>query len=94
MSKPVSIGIIGDFNEDRPSHKATNKALRHAVDCLSTEVNIAWISTASLLTSEGQQNLEQFTGLLASPGSPYQSMKGALKGIQFARETNRSFLGT
>ena len=94
MRETIGIGIIGDFDQNRLSHRATNDALNHAANHLSIRVNIAWIPTQSLLTSEGQQRLEQFAGLWAAPGSPYQSLDGALMGIQIARELNWPFLGT
>jgi len=94
MEQTVSIGIIGDFDENRVSHKATNEALYHAANHLLLEVNIAWLPTPSILTRKGQKRLGQFDGLWASPGSPYQSLDGALKGIQSAREMNRPFIGT
>lgn len=90
----VNIGIIGDFDQNRPSHRATNDALNQAANHLSMRVDITWIATQSIPSSEGQGRLEQFAGLWAAPGSPYQSLDGALKGIQFARERNCPFLGT
>jgi len=38
--------------------------------------------------------LERFDGLWASPGSPYESAEGMLKGIEFARRRDWPFLGT
>src|SRR6202030_1753392 len=38
--------------------------------------------------------LESFDGLWASPGSPYKSFDGMLKGIEFARRRDWPFLGT
>jgi CTP synthase (UTP-ammonia lyase) len=46
------------------------------------------------LEKDVEERLEQFDVLLCSPGSPYQSMRGALNGVQFAREFDRPFLGT
>ena len=94
MSKTANIGIIGDFDQSRPSHQATNDAINHAANHLSIRVNITWLPTQSLLKTENFRGLEQFAGLWAAPGSPYQSLCGALRGIQFARETNHPFLGT
>ena len=94
MTETVNIGIIGDYDQSRPSQLAINDALYHAANHLSTKVNITWIPTPSLLTSEGQERLEQSAGLWAAPGGAYQSLDGALRGIQFARELNRPFLGT
>ena len=41
-----------------------------------------------------QKMLESFDGLWASPGSPYKSLDGMLKGIEFARKRDWPFLGT
>ncbi len=94
MVNTVNVGIIGDADQSHPAHQVTNSALNHAAKHLSTGVNISWIPTKSLLTSEGQQRLKQFAGILAAPGGAYQSPDGAVTGIQFARELNRPFLGT
>ena len=94
MNKTVSVGIIGDFDESRPSHIATNDALNHAANQLLIKINIVWLPTPSLLTEDGQRSLKQFDAIWASPGSPYQSMDGAIRGIQLARELNLPFFGT
>jgi CTP synthase (UTP-ammonia lyase) len=94
MKQRVSIGIIGDYDQNKPSHKATSEAIKHAANHLSLEANTVWLPTPSLLIEEGQKKLEQFDGLWAAPGSPYQSMEGALRGIKIAREMNRPFIGT
>jgi len=90
----VNIGIIGDYDPHRNSHIATNAAINHAAESLSLEACITWISTPSILMPKGPQKLEQYDGIWASPGSPYRSMMGAVRGIKFAREKNRPFIGT
>ncbi len=94
MSHAINIGIIGDFDQNRPSHKATNEAINHAANRLSTKADITWLPTPSFLTETGQERLGQFDGVFVAPGSPYQSLDGALQGIQLAREQDRPFLGT
>jgi CTP synthase (UTP-ammonia lyase) len=94
MNKAVSIGMIGDYDPASLSHRAVIAALGHAADYLSLKLEICWLPTESLLEPECQKELEKFAGLWAAPGSPYQSMDGALRGIQYARETNRPFFGT
>jgi CTP synthase (UTP-ammonia lyase) len=94
MNETISIGIIGDYDPNRYAHPATNDALHHAANHLSVRVNIAWLPTPSILTKKGQQRLEKFDAIWASAGSPYQSMDGALRGIQLAREMHRPFFGT
>src|SRR5262245_32077251 len=85
VSDAVRIGILGDFNPEFRSHHATNDALQHAAGKLGTKVESQWIPTPSVLEPNGVKTLESFDGIWASPGSPYKSMDGMLRGIQFAR---------
>ncbi len=90
----INIGIVGDFKEDRRSHQAVSAALKHAGDSLSVQLDIKWLPTHSLDKSDYQQTLRQFDGFWGAPGSPYTSLDGALRAIQFIRELDRPFLGT
>jgi CTP synthase (UTP-ammonia lyase) len=94
VSDAVRIGILGDFNPEFRSHHATNDALQHAAGKLGIKVESQWIPTPSVLEPNGVKILESFDGIWASPGSPYKSMEGMLRGIQFARERDWPFLGT
>ena len=90
----ITVGIIGDFNPESETHRATSEALHHAAHALGTTALVSWLPTSVLRTGTVQQFLDPFDALWAAPGSPYVSMEGALCGIQFARERNRPFVGT
>ena len=92
--KKIKIGIIGDNDPNSPSHVATMNAISHAADYLSFQVDINWLPTQLLLSDKNLERFMQFDCLWASPGSPYLSMGGALRGIQRAREMNKPFIGT
>ncbi len=92
MEQSVKIGIIGDFNADYSSHIATNEAIVHAGEELGILVEIQWLPTRKL--AKQLVSLRQFDALWCSPGSPYQSMEGALGAIRFSREHNYPFIGT
>jgi CTP synthase (UTP-ammonia lyase) len=94
INQTVSVGIIADFDSNRPSHKATNEAIHHAADYLSLEVDVTWLPTPSFLTPAGQKRLEQFDAIWAGPGGPYQSRDGAIMAIRLTREMKRPFIGT
>lgn len=94
MSEGVRIGILGDFNADFPSHRATNDALQHAAHKLDLTVESDWVPTPLLVAPDAKKVLEGFDGLWASPGSPYKNFDGMLKGIEFARTSDWPFLGT
>ena len=94
MSDAVRIGILGDFNADFRSHHATTDSLQHAARKLNISVESQWLPTPSLTADTAEKTLEGFDGLWASPGSPYKSFDGMLKGIEFARRRDWPFLGT
>lgn len=93
ITSSIKIGIIGDYDSERISHIATNEALVHCSKALNIHVEIKWISTDSL-EKDVEKQLNEFNGLFCAPGSPYNSLKGALNGIKFARENNYPFIGT
>ena len=93
-SRIIRIGVLGDFNPDYHSHRATNAALQHAAKALAREVETTWLLTPSLLDPRVLETLADYDGLWGSPGSPYRSMDGMLAGIQFARARNRPFVAT
>jgi len=94
VTDAVRIGILGDFNPEFRSHHATNDALQHAAAKLNQRVESEWIPTSAMVEAGGQKKLESFDGIWASPGSPYRSFDGMLRGIEFARRRDWPFLGT
>jgi CTP synthase (UTP-ammonia lyase) len=94
MKKPIQIGIIGDFNPQSRYHWATNASIRHAAAALARDAEITWLPTPDLENAHEVAELEAFDGIWCSPGSPYESMQGALNGIRFARERGKAFVGT
>jgi CTP synthase (UTP-ammonia lyase) len=93
-NRTINIGIIGDYDSSRPSHTATDAAIEHAARYLSIKVTTSWLPTPSFLIDKEQRTLKRYDAIWASAGSPYQSMEGAIKAIQIARETGRTFIGT
>ena len=91
MKSKVKIGIIGDY-DGRPSHIATEEALRHSAEKLELTVEYQWLPTDSM--DQKEKELYNYDGFWCAPGSPYKSMNGALRAIKFARENNYPFLGT
>lgn len=94
MTQQIGIGVIGDFEPAFHSHFATNAAIYDAATKLRIPVELRWLPTPSLTDSNGDKILRRWDGLIASPGSPYKSFDGMLRGIQFARERNWPFVGT
>jgi CTP synthase (UTP-ammonia lyase) len=89
----LSIGLIGDYNPSVPAHVAIPIALDLAAAAHGCAARPEWLPTEQL---EGDvfERLSAFDALWCVPASPYASMEGALRGIRFAREQGRPFLGT
>jgi len=90
----IRIGIIGDFEPAYHSHFATNAALYDAAAMLKMPVELRWLPTPSLEARSADKILRGWNGLVASPGSPYKSTTGMLRGIEFARTRDWPFVGT
>ena len=82
------VGIVGDFNPERPTHLATDQALVHA------GLRSEWVPTVDVMPPRPQERLAAYAGLLIAPASPYLSMDGALAAIRFARERGVPLVGT
>lgn len=94
MDNAIRIGIIGDFEPAFLSHFATNAALYDAAAHMKTALKLGWLPTPSLEGAEAERVLDRWDGLIASPGSPYKSFAGMLRGIEFARTHDLPFTGT
>ena len=90
----LRIGVIGDFDPGFLSHFATNAAFYDAAAKLGSRLELRWLPTPSLDGASPESCLGDWDGLVASPGSPYKSFTGMLRGIEFARTHNRPFYGT
>jgi CTP synthase (UTP-ammonia lyase) len=87
------IGIVGDYDPGYISHRETGAALEDGGRRLGVRVEYEWVATDAVAAG-GTGALSAFDGLWAAPGSPYQSLEGALAGIRFARERGVPFFGT
>jgi len=94
VSDAVRIAVLGDFDPQSPNLPAVDASLQHAAAKLNIAVEAQWLPTPSLAEPSAQKQLEGFDGIWAAPGSPYKSMDGMLKGIEFARRRDWPFLGT
>ena len=94
MAKTIRIGILGDYHPEFHSHPATNAAIEHAAARLEIEAEVRWLPTPTLAEPAGEEAMARCDGLWASPGSPYKSFLGMLRGIGFARTRKWPFVGT
>lgn len=91
MRQNMVVGLIGDYCESVPAHRAIPFALKRAADSLHIEVGFEWVPTDDVTSVS---RIGRFDGLWCVPASPYRSMDGALRAIRHAREGGVPFLGT
>jgi CTP synthase (UTP-ammonia lyase) len=91
MRTNVVIGLIGDYSDSVPAHRAIPIALQDAAKTSAIAVDLKWIPTEQVTSGA---DLSRFNGLWCVPASPYRSMDGALLAIRYAREGAIPFLGT
>lgn len=89
----IRVALIGDYDQAVTAHQAIPRALAAAAAALNVGVTGEWIGTPAVEKEHARQ-LSPYHAVWCVPASPYASMEGALRAIQFARETSRPFLGT
>ena len=90
----IRIGVIGDYHPEYASHPATNRAVERAAAKTGIAASVEWVPTPRVAASDVEALLAPYDGLWLAPGSPYDSMPGALKGACFARTRGWPFVGT
>lgn len=89
----MKIGIVGDYDESFIPHTSTNEAIKHVCNTFKLDVSYDWLPTDEIEPGF-ERIVNTYKGFWIAPGSPYKSMKGALKIIEYARLHNIPTLGT
>jgi len=89
----IKLGIMGDFDASNPTHIANNEALDHAAKKFAKPFQYEWVGTERI-EPEFEAIIGSYDGFLIAPGSPYKSMSGVLKIIEYARTHQIPTLGT
>lgn len=84
---------MGDFVASNDTHIATNEAFDHAAGKFGKPFQYEWVDT-DRIEPEFETIIRSYHGLLIAPGSPYKSMSGVLKIIEYARTHKIPTLGT
>ena len=88
-----TIAIVGDYSKGSVTHEKLNESLEHVKEKFGYDFSYEWISTAKL-EQDGNEILENYSGIWSAPGSPVASLEGTLSAINFARVNNIPHLGT
>jgi CTP synthase (UTP-ammonia lyase) len=89
----IRIGVVGDYRHHNETHRATGAAADHAARVRGWRAEVTWIATPRV-EGAAERTLAGFDALWIAPGSPYQSMRGALEAVTYARTRDVPLLGT
>jgi len=87
------IAIIGEYYENFRPHVAINDSIEHVKKKHHIDIDIEWIDTLRA-EKEGNALFENYSGFWSAPGSPFKSLEGALKAIEYVRINDKPHLGT
>jgi CTP synthase (UTP-ammonia lyase) len=94
MTQSVRIGIVGDYNPDFESHRATTTAIDLAARAMEITAQADWLPTPEVPPHDPAARLAAYDAIWLAPGSPYASFAGALAAVRFAREQGWPFTAT
>lgn len=92
MIEPLTIAIVGDYDETFTPHLATDEALDHAARSVGVTVHARWLPTADL--ESDLTSIVDSHAVWCAPGAPYRSMAGVLAALRLSREQGIPTLGT
>ena len=84
------LAIIGDYDSERPSHRATEASIEHARVSGNLDIEYTWIRSSEVRRSQ----VANYSGIWIAPGPPHEDLKGTLLAIETAREERIPLLGT
>jgi CTP synthase (UTP-ammonia lyase) len=93
MGHLFKIGIIGDYDVNRPSQARTGESLVHASKELSVDIEAVWLPTASMGNPAMAEKLPDMDAVWAGPGD-YESSDAAVLAIKYCRERQKPFFAT
>ncbi|MFH1802791.1 MAG: CTP synthase [archaeon] len=83
---------IGDFTL-RDSYVSVSEALKHAGANNDTKIEIVWLNSKDLETTQSLQRLKELNGIIIPGGFGSSGTEGKINTIKFCRENNLPFLG-
>jgi|SRR5882724_1332641 len=93
MKKP-RIALVGERDVAKKAHQGIEASLALYRRDSESRLDYNWVRTASITTESIQDIFCDTTAIWCTPGSPYESVSGALLAIRHARTEKKAFLGT
>lgn len=92
-TKTVEIGLVGKYVELHDAYKSIAESLVHAGAENRAKVNLHWIHSEIIDSTNVNEKLSNLNGIIVAPGFGHRGMKGKILTAKYARENNIPYLG-
>jgi len=89
----VDIAIVGKYVELQDSYKSINESLIHAGAINECKVNIHYIHSEQISSSNYVEKLKGHDGIIVAPGFGERGIEGKILAVKYARENNIPLFG-
>ena len=89
----IDIALVGKYVELKDSYKSISEAIIHAGVANNTKVNVHWIQSETINSSNSATILGEMDGILVAPGFGSRGIAGKIEAVRFARTSNIPFFG-
>ena len=93
LSKKVRIGLVGKYVELQDAYISVVEALYHAGYGFDTEVEVKWINSEEVTSTNVAEFLGNVDGIVVPGGFGDRGIDGKIEAITYAREQNKPFFG-
>ncbi|RBP94617.1 CTP synthase [Cytobacillus firmus] len=93
LSKKTKIALVGKYVELQDAYISVVEALKHAGYAFDSDIEIKWINSEEVDSSNVNELLQDADGILVPGGFGDRGIEGKILAIQYARENKRPFLG-
>ncbi|MCQ2465630.1 MAG: CTP synthase [Oscillospiraceae bacterium] len=91
--KKVTIGLVGKYVMLHDAYLSVAEALRHGGIVNNAEVDIQWIDSEELNSSNAAEKLGGCDGIIVPGGFGNRGIEGMIEAIKYARENDVPFFG-
>ena len=89
----VRIGLVGKYVQLHDAYLSVAEALRHAGYAFDTRVDIEWIDSEILESSDYEDKLSSLDGIIVPGGFGPRGVAGMINAVRYARENTIPFFG-
>lgn len=92
-TEATTIAFVGKYIDLKESYKSLTESIIHAGATLDARVNLKWVDSEKVDSSNVDEILKDVDGVLVAGGFGERGVSGKISAIQYARENDLPYLG-